>query len=326
VLRSTIYEGKKILENIISGNYSEVCCKMDGEYDGGGKYDSNGASRLLTAQYLLLCGELSDSIENVIANLMKEEISARQQDAYQGIGDCIIILTAMLKKLNSDGKYDELFSLAKNANFDCFCGYDPDSCEESVCKNISELSSAECIYMLADIGQTEKAAMAAEWYSREYPPKTIPQYNELIYINKQTGRFKENIPLYESICTMEFEKGDNRSISSVCNDLISEYIRYQMYDKAFEVFCKESECILKVEKWYSCGLGRDFLENAADLIIRLPENAEALWSKWSRFALIYPDRFGTNCLNKLIDAAELVGDRESAEVFGSVCRKRKHCC
>ena len=63
----------------------------------------------------------------------------------QGIGTTIEILTYLLGKYNSGHKYDELFFRAKNANFDCACGY---SAELVMSETLSDNDLLDCIYII----------------------------------------------------------------------------------------------------------------------------------------------------------------------------------
>ncbi|PPS21280.1 hypothetical protein DJ52_11895, partial [Brachyspira murdochii] len=61
--------------------------------------------------------------------MFEEEIKDRQSNSYQGIGTSLEIISFLFVKLyNGDinkllSKYKYLFDKAKNANFDCNCGY-----------------------------------------------------------------------------------------------------------------------------------------------------------------------------------------------------------
>ena len=88
-----------------------------------GTDDENYIDRLRLAYYLLYC-HIDD--EEAVAFLFEEELKDREQNSFQGIGSTLQILTHLIRKYNGDGKYAGLLERAKNANFDCACGYDPD--------------------------------------------------------------------------------------------------------------------------------------------------------------------------------------------------------
>ena len=72
------------------------------------------------------------SFEDLLLFLFEEEIKDRQTNSYQGIGTSLEIMSFLFVKLYNDdinkllSKYKDLFYKAKNANFDCNCGYGVD--------------------------------------------------------------------------------------------------------------------------------------------------------------------------------------------------------
>lgn len=321
-LWSAVLKAEEEIRLIESGDISRVCCNMSGEYDGGGKFDVNYENRLIIARYLMWSDERLPDTEKLTAFLLKEEISAKKQDAYQGIGDCLGILSVILDSCNADGKYDELFSQAKNANFDCECGYSIETFKNEYAYSFSEITPYECICLLSDI-DCSAAAVLAEKYAEEHLPKTARDYTNLIYINKMTGREKENIPYYEAVAEITLEHDDPWKCSSALGELIGGYIKNGEFEKAYRSLGRAREYIFRVKEWYSCGLGRDYFEYAAELILHMPERAESLWDEWKYFAVNAADDICINCLKKLITAAESVHDNEAVNIFNTALSKKE---
>ncbi len=65
-----------------------------------------------------------------MADLFEEELKDRENNSFQEIGSTLRILTWLLRKYNAAHKYDHLLKWAKNANFDCACGYDAEDAME----------------------------------------------------------------------------------------------------------------------------------------------------------------------------------------------------
>ena len=63
------------------------------------------------------------------------------------------MLTALLARHNEDGRYDELFLQAKNANFDCICGYDPG---KKGPESLDQLDLTDCIDLAVLLDQPEE--------------------------------------------------------------------------------------------------------------------------------------------------------------------------
>lgn len=290
---------------------------MSGEYDGGGIYDINSKNRLLLARFLMWQNRLPDNAEELLSMLMEEEISARRQDSFQGFGYGLMIFTALLDRYNHDGKYQELFYRAKDANFDTACGYDPKDCGIILSKKIDDLSPVDCIYMLTDLGFFDEAAKLAEKYAGDNPPETESDYQMLIYINNYTGKKQDNLSYYEAIAEMELEREKPSKVSLALSHLIGAYIEVGEYDKAYIAMGRAREFIFKVSEWNECGLGRNYFEYAAELVCRMPEKAESIWEEWRYFSVKFPDDMSVDCLKKHIRAAEAVGDAEAAGIFRS---------
>ncbi|MGN1102189.1 MAG: hypothetical protein ACI4RG_08360 [Huintestinicola sp.] len=314
-LRKAVSKGAKLLEQIEKGDISQVRCDMSGEYDGGGIYDINGKNRLLLARFIMWQDRLPHNSEELISMLMEEEISALRQDSFQGFGDGLMILTALLSRYNQNGKYQGTFYRAKDANFDTACGYEPKECEKLLSKRIDDLSPADCIYMLIDLKLYDEAAKLAEKYAEDNPPETESDYQMLIYINNYTGRKQYNLSYYETIAEMELEREKPPKVSLALSQLIRAYIEVGEYDNAYIAMGRAREFIFKVSEWNKCGLGRNYFEYAAELVCKMPEKAESIWEEWRYFSVKFPDDMSVNCLKKHISAAETVGDAEAADIF-----------
>ncbi|MBP0956695.1 MAG: hypothetical protein J5997_04930 [Oscillospiraceae bacterium] len=317
-VRNAVSKGAELLEQIKKGDISRVRCDMSGEYDGGGIYDINSKNRMLLARFLMWQDRLPDDGEELLSMIMKEEISARRQDSFQGFGDGLEILTALLDHYyNEDGRYDNLFGQAKNANFDTFCGYEPKECVKILSEKIDDLSPTDCIYFLADLDNLDEAGRLAEKYAEDNPPFSVTEYKFLIYINNYTGRKQYNIPYYEAVADIFLEREDPWDVSSSLSQLIRAYIEVGEYDKAYLAMGRAREFIFKVSEWNECGLGRDYFEYAAELVCTMPDKARSIWEEWRYFSVKFPDDMSVNCLKKHIHAAEAVGDTEAAHIFRS---------
>ena len=118
IVKEMIKKQSDILKKVNDGDYSDVCYfEGNGLY---GIYDKNYTKRLRLVYYILF--ENIDN-EDIVKRLFEEELKDRETNSFQGIGSSLEILTYLLMKHNDKNKYDELFKRAKNANFDCACGY-----------------------------------------------------------------------------------------------------------------------------------------------------------------------------------------------------------
>ena len=95
--------------------------------------------------YYLLYAQIDD--EDTIVYLFQEELKDRKSNSFQGIGNTLNVLTSILKRYNDDGRYNEMLEEAKNANFDCACGYDKNYWIDD---EIDSLDLMDCIFLSQD--------------------------------------------------------------------------------------------------------------------------------------------------------------------------------
>lgn len=96
--------------------------------------------------YYLLYANIDD--EDIIVYLFQEELKDRKTNSFQGIGNTLNALTSILNKYNTDGRYDKMLEEAKNANFDCACGFDKNY---HIDDKIISLNLMECIFLSQDL-------------------------------------------------------------------------------------------------------------------------------------------------------------------------------
>lgn len=94
--------------------------------------------------------------------MFKEELKDRETHSLQGIGNTIHILTYLLKKCSNGHKYDNLFDRAKNADFDCTCGYDINF---EMSDDIYDNDLIDCIYLCWDLDYKDVMAQFFIVYS-----------------------------------------------------------------------------------------------------------------------------------------------------------------
>ena len=189
-LKSKLEEQQSVYQALKAGNDNTVRYKEfhNGEW---GTDDENYIDRLRLAYYFLYC-HIDD--EEAVAFLFEEELKDRERNSFQGIGSTLEILTHLIRKYNGDGKYAGLLERAKNANFDCACGYDPDGQMED---DFGTNSLQDCIYLCREMGYRDvMGSLVDEW------KKTITEWSDsnrrvLIDFNTFLERNGENERLYQ---------------------------------------------------------------------------------------------------------------------------------
>ena len=149
-LKRTIFGYADDVRKYLSGDKADYIYRAQhsGEW---GTSDKNYANRmrLCCALYYDVC-EVPDK-RALVRELFIEELKDRETNSFQGIGDNLEILTSMLLELGEPPE-SELFERAKNANFDCACGYEPRVFKPTP---FDEFTPSECINTLYDLGETE---------------------------------------------------------------------------------------------------------------------------------------------------------------------------
>lgn len=131
------------------GKSDYVYCAEESEE--WGTFDKNHKNRARLCYALLydVC-EVTDK-KGLVRELFCEELKDRETDSFQGIGDNLRMLTSLLLELGEPSD-SELFERAKDANFDCACGYEP--CKFDVVP-LDEFSLCDCINALYDLDEKE---------------------------------------------------------------------------------------------------------------------------------------------------------------------------
>lgn len=157
------------VQKYLSGDKSNYiyCGEKSDEW---GTFDKNHKNRARLCYALLYDVYKVADKKALVRELFCEELEDRETNSFQGIGDNLEILTSLLLELG-EPLDSELFKRAKNANFDCVCGYEP--CAFNA-QPLDEFSIIDCIYALSDLGETELMfKLTDEFKSRELDLKDL---------------------------------------------------------------------------------------------------------------------------------------------------------
>lgn len=299
LLKEKILQQQKVYSELKSGRNTDVCYQAL-KVPNYGTQDKNYTNRLRLVYYLFY-EKIED--EEAVLYLFKEELKDRKTNSFQGIGDTLEILTCMLRKYNAEHKYDDLFTQAKNANFDCFCGYDVNI------KIIDELSKndlLDCIYLC----QTMEYKDVMEQLVEEWKD-TISEWNDsnritLTRFYSFLGKEKENEELYKKLLESALQTGKASDIVSAYNKMIQYYLGQKEYDTA-KVYLDKVRNTGYCQEIQRIRLFGDLLEAAFEIVCNSPETTKELWN-WSKIKMREKtNRYG-NLYQKGIAAAKAAGD------------------
>lgn len=253
--------------------------------------------------------------EGLIRSLFLEELKDRQNNSFQGIGCNLEILTQLLNQYQRE-EDKALFSKAKEANFDCACGYDPD--ENGWAADIDEMTTEDLIYLALDLGEDSAAKQIIGLWKQEIENKKgeigLTEYQTLANWEKQVCSTEERIETLQKIVQLTKESSSAWDICSAYHRLLEVQIAAEHFQQAYASL-KESIPLLSEARreWWNIGLGRGFLECTVDLVLH-GEHAQELWN----WCLPYIQKAKENCLHgnlcrKTAEAARLQNMPELAE-------------
>ena len=302
-LKAKIEEQQAVYHALKEGDNSMVCYKefQNGEW---GTDDENYTNRLRLAYYLLYC-HIED--EEVAASLFEEELKDRERNSFQGIGSTLRVLTHLIRKYNADGRYTALLERAKNANFDCACGYNPN---EEVDDDLGSNSILDCIYLCREMEYKDVMGVLVDEWKKNTAEWSGSNRKTLIDFNTFLGRDMENEGLYREQLEeiLSTESSSTRDIVSGYKNLIRYYLYMGDYGNAL-CFCKKVIETTDYKQIRTLRLFRDILEVCFELIAKDAKSGASLWS-WAKSELQkvpQSSRYG-NLYTKGIEAANAMDD------------------
>lgn len=322
-LKEKIREQQKVYEALKAGDAGSVSYKefQNGEW---GTDDANYTNRLRLSYYLLY--EKIDD-EATVEYLFRQELKDRENNSFQGIGSALRILTWLLKKYNQSHKYDALFERAKEANFDCACGYDP---EDVVQEDFGENDLLDCIYICQELDYKDVMGPLVDAWKKQTEGTAgwnPSNRSTLIRFNAFLGRNRENQELYHQQLqeTLKAEPGNVRDIIARYRDLIRFYLDTGNHRDAAE-YCKIVIESADYRQIRSIRLFGDILEECCEIIAHDPTENAGLWKQIKEELKDKPQSgwYG-NLYTKAIAAAKAEDDPYAERLESEYLNWRKKC-
>ena len=217
------------------------------------------------------------SFEDLLVFLFEEEIKDRQTNSYQGIGTSLEIMSFLFVKLYNGhinkllSKYKDLFYKAKNANFDCNCGYHVDD-YDYYNERLDELNLDSIISYFIDIDESKLLSKLVDiWKStvKEWDKKNLDKlkYYESLIEDKES-LLETTKKLFEMAVQ---ENESNWDIVSALNNYLKSLIDNNKYDYVWQLMTKYMNNIKNIQddKFYNINLGRFIIERAADIMLNI---------------------------------------------------------
>ena len=105
--------------------------------------------------------------EQMVRELFEQEIIAREKSSFQGISSNLELLSVLMEQYRKP-EDKPMYERAKNANFDCYCGFGIDeSYAEQYPADIYEYSLVDSIYLANELDMKEKLLRLVDIYKSE---------------------------------------------------------------------------------------------------------------------------------------------------------------
>lgn len=309
------------VEKYLSGSnedffYRQVHTEKYGSTDG----NYQNRKRLCYGLLFGVCNIPEPQREEMVRQLLEQEIISREREDFQGIGENLEILTLLMQKYRRD-EDREIFDRAKNANFDCFLGYDPDH-DYSRTHVKPELYSVyisdpeaygfdDCMELAESLGMREQLCKLTDIFKqKEQKDMSLADCKRLLRYSELTGREEDR----EAAIRGEFrlalapQETDDMTRLMAYEHMISLMTEKGEIHEAFDLLCMGTEYLRKFNK-------TAFYECALKIMDTSPEIAGDVWKYTGYYADmdIASKDLDLICYNVVGKCAEINGDKEVEE-------------
>lgn len=251
--KSVLFGYAKDVQKYLSGDKSDYVYSAETS-SARGTFDKNYTNRARLCYALLynVC-EVPDKKE-LVRELFLEELKDRETNSFQGVGDNLETLSSLLLELGEPSD-SELFVRAKEANFDCACGYEPRvlkveplngfSLYECI-NTLSELGERELMFKLTDelkngeldLKDLEELRSIAKWCTKRPADREFAVTRLYKLLNSSPGLFEKThaVVLAEEYVDIMLENG---AVEAARAAFIEQKARFNMFERSrYEVGVK----------------------------------------------------------------------------------------
>lgn len=265
--KTAVFGCAKDVQRYLSGDKSDYVYSAERNEERG-TFDRNYSNRARLCWALLydVC-EMPNKHE-LVRELFLEELKDRETNSFQGIGENLETLTSLLLELGEPSD-SELFKRAKNANFDCACGYEP---RVFKAQPLDEFSLVDCIYALSDLDETELMfRLTDELKSGELDLKDLEGLKSIArWCTKRDSDMEFATTRTYRLFQTSPELFDNHSEFMALHDYAELLIKKGDLENAVAMFNEQKETFLRHK--------RTFYWLGARLIVSGAANPEKIWA------------------------------------------------
>ena len=323
MINEMIVPYKENAKNLLNpdADFSEVCyrAKTDKKY---GTYDGNHINR-----YRILTGIrfIRDSApyEELIRYLLVEEIKDRETNSFQGIGDALNLAVWLTKQFHKE-EDAELFSRAKNANFDTACGFNANDLSENYFKtNICDFDIVECIWLTLDLQEHTYYDRLLELWKSEQTEWNEKRLNQLRSFERQRKNVRGELAALLKLFELKKRAVTDWDYCSLSNDIAEKQIELGQIQEAYDTVSRMLPRLEIIVGWENIGSGRFIMERCMDIIISgNKQDASHLWNYMKPHA-VQMKHMHWKLHEKIAKAAEIMGDLRLSKLFIKQLDKEK---
>lgn len=329
----TIQDAQRIICGIADSCQREVREALDGnlepyryceiEDEEWGTQDANYNRRKQLSMALVYgswYGALAEpEMENLVRALFLEEVLHRENNSFQGIGPCLEILTELLAQYHRE-EDKALFERAKNANFDCYCGYDV---PKSV-RTLEKCDTEDYFWLAADFDRKEEMQKVLDIWKAEQTVWNKNTYHSLYAKEKELGDKERILRTAQEMYEWSRRYENDCEICSAADSLIKACLDAGEQELGKQVWREILPHVDSIYRpWYRLNLGRFLLEDSVDLAMHEADASEAaeIWNWAVPFLNKGMTGFSGNFWKKIENAAEKMGDKNLAQKAGQMLRQ-----
>lgn len=328
ILAEMLGDLKKDVEKYLTGSRENYIYRKEHteEYgDTDKNYDNR--KRLCYGLLLNVCEIPEQKREEMTRELFEQEIISRENESFQGIGENLEILTLLMRQYRRD-EDRELFKRAKNANFDCFLGYDPEhdySRPHEKPELYSVYSSDPETYDLRDCIKLAYSMDMQKHLCRlldilKESDMSRYDYKNMLRYYKLTGREEDRETAVKGYfrLTLSSPETDDMARLKAYEEIIDLLAEKGEGDEAFELLNEGTKALRKFNM-------RSFYDCTLKIMETSPEIAKEVW----KYAGYYADMDIARkdlcpvCYDVVGKCAELAGDNEIMKTVNALKASEK---
>lgn len=307
ILREMICVFEKDLAKYRAGNRTDYCYQQI-HTEQYGNTDAHAENRARLCYGLLFDKTLPEpEREQRIRELFAEEITANENESFQGISSGLQILSFLLLPYQKP-EDEALFARAKHANFDCACGYAPDVYEYS--DDPETYSPEDCADIAAGTGLQEYLCELLDLVKADAPDLDTCKHWQ--YYADMTNRAEDRAYFVQRIFDLTAQ-----NTAATDMDRLLAYKKYILYlaecgdaAGAYASFRKGRQYLCSANKTALYQTAKSIMLADAQYIPQVWQDIRSDTRRWLAKGTLYPV-----CFSLAAECAEIAGDAVTAETI-----------